>query len=489
MRFPFVAAVSLLATPFLVFVSTGLDVYLRNQLDLDLQVGVLWTSLAACGATWMLAATLLSRAERRWARSALWAYYLAGPLFLAYVMLRHILWFLVNPVGLSLFAALWVVGSIRLARVHDPLRVAPAFAALAVSWVASDAWGFAQRRIVYVPPAEDRPAGASIAAPNVYHLLFDEYDTRFFLSTLTPEVERALGGFTFFPQALSTAGRTMASIPAVFTGGPVQDVHAWSALNSDRSFLHWLRLGGYRTHGYLPLLWSFEQQQFDQAHYHLRRHEVDHTGLFVATWLRAYLPEMVWAWTGPQNWVAQLGAGRQLPISSPIVSLAAFGKALEDEPRRPASGQYVFVHVLIPHGPYVLRADCSRRPDVTRFHPTEGDPLDQARCATSRILAWVELLERLGRLDDSLVVIHADHGAPFDWSSGRPVWIPPRQQRGLELRSLLLVKPPGAARTRPLRVVDEPASLLDVAPTILAVTGVEHRMELAGRPLPLAPQP
>lgn len=480
-------ALSLLATPVLLFVSTSVDVYLRNQLDFDLQVELLRPYLAACGLTALLGAGLFVTSRRPWPRAALWAYYLLGPLFLAYLMLRHILWFLVTSPGLVLIATLWLGGSFRLAQRHDPRRAAPLFAVLAVVWMTSDAWSLARQRIVFEVPAEARTREQVVAAPNVYHLLFDEYDTRFFLRTLTPEVEHALRGFTFFRQALSTAGRTQGSLPAVFTGRAVRDEHAWTALNSERSFLYWLRQAGYRTHGYLPLLWSFEQELFDHARYHFPKQKVDHSRLFLGTWLGAHLPEAVWTWTGPQAWITDLAAGRQLPVSTPLVSLAAMGTAEEQEPQRPASGQYVFVHVLIPHGPYVLRSDCSARPDITSRHPTAGSPIDQARCATARIVAWVALLERLGRLDDALVVIHADHGAPFDWSSGDPVWIPPQRQQGLELRSLLLVKAPGAPRSESLRVSDLPVTLLDVAPTILAQTGTAHQMDLAGRPLPLAP--
>lgn len=482
------AALSLFATPVLLFVSTSVDVYLRNQLDFDLQVDLLWPYLAACGLTALVGAGLFAAAARPRARAALWAYYLLGPLFLAYMMLRHILWFLVTSPGLAVIVVLWLVGCSRLAQRHDPRRAAPLFAVLAVAWMTNDAWSFARRRIVYEAPAETRAGEQVVAAPNVYHLLFDEYDTRFFLRTLTPEVEQSLRGFTFFRQALSTAGRTQASLPAVFTGRAAgREEHVWTALNSDRSFLHWLRRAGYRTHGYLPLLWSFEQELFDRAVYHFPKQKIDHSRLFLGTWLSAHLPEAAWTWAGLRSWLVQLAAGRELPVSTPIASLAALGTAEKDEAQRPASGQYVFVHVLIPHGPYVLRSDCSTRPDVTSLHPTAGSPLDQARCATARIVAWIALLERLGRLDDALVVIHADHGAPFDWSSGDPVWIPPQRQTGLELRSLLLVKAPGASRDAPLLVSDAPATLLDLAPTILARTGTAHQMELAGRPLPLAP--
>ncbi|MCM2258611.1 MAG: LTA synthase family protein [Vicinamibacteria bacterium] len=480
-------ALSLFATPVLLFVSTSVDVYLRNQLDFDLQAELLWPYLAACGLTVLLGAGLFMASRRPWAWAALWAYYLLGPLFLGYLLLRHVLWFLVTPPGLILIATLWLVGCFRLAQRHDPRRAAPLFAVLAVAWMTSDAWRFAGQRIVYQAPAEARTREQAVAAPNVYHLLFDEYDTRFFLRTLTPEVEHALRGFTFFRQALSTAGRTQGSLPAVFTGRAVHDEHAWTALNSDRSFVYWLRRAGYRTHGYLPLLWSFEQELFDRVHYHFPKQKVDHSRLFLGTWLAAHLPEAAWTWAGLRTWLTELAAKRQLPVSTPIASLAALGTAEEDEPQRPASGQYVFVHLLIPHGPYVLRSDCSVRPDITSYHPTAGSPIDQARCATARMVAWLELLERLGRLDDALVVIHADHGAPFDWSSGDPVWIPPQRQTGLELRSLLLVKAPGAPRDAPLRVSDAPVTLLDLAPTILARTGTAHQMELAGRPLPLAP--
>ncbi|MCM2258610.1 MAG: LTA synthase family protein, partial [Vicinamibacteria bacterium] len=302
------------------------------------------------------------------------------------------------------------------------------------------------------------------------------------------DVERALRGFTFHRQAVSTAGSTLESLPSVFAGRAVaHDAKApWAAFNSGQSFVHWLRQAGYTTHAYLPRLWNFELRLFDRASYHVPPADVDHGRLFRLTWLLAYLPEAAAPWlrAAPESQRADVAAGRHLPASATVSSLRALRVAAEEEPRRPASGQYVFVHVMLPHTPYVLAADCTVVSDPDHEGPGPGggasNPVEHARCATAQILAWVELLERLGRLDDALVVIHADHGALLDWSSGEPVRPPLAGARSL--RSLLLVKLPGAPRTGSLQISDAPATLLDVAPTILGTTGARHELVLAGRP-------
>lgn len=482
------AALSLLGTPFLLLVSTSADVYLRNQVEFDLQVTLLLPYLLAGGAGTLLGAGLWALASRPALRAPLWAFYLAGPLFLAWALARHTaFWFVAEPPGLAALALGWLAGAIALGRRSDPRLAAPLFAALAVAWIAADGWGFAQRRIRFEPPPALAEGAPAADAPSVHHLLFDEFDSALFARTLTPEVERALGGFTWYRAATSTSGKTHDSVPAVFAGRVVRsgEDHAWAALNTEQSFVYGLRQAGYATHGYLPRLWKFEQRLFDRARYHSPVAGARHDRLFLRTWLLAYAPEALWgllpAATAMER--AELRAGRHLPATAPLASLAALDAAAEDEPRRAPRGQYVFAHLLIPHTPYVLRRDCTVPEGTVLEHAGDGDPVEHSRCATARVVAWAELLERLGRFESSLIVVHADHGSHLDWSSGEPVWIPPLQRKGAPLNVTLLVKPPGATRDQPFAVSDAPASLLDVAPTILRAAGTRPGPDLAGRPL------
>jgi choline-sulfatase len=86
-------------------------------------------------------------------------------------------------------------------------------------------------------------------------------------------------------------------------------------------------------------------------------------------------------------------------------------------------------------------------------------------------------LERLGVYDDSLIVLLADHGEEFldhgGWEHGRTLY-------GEMLRVPLVIKWPGQhAGER----IEQPAQLVDVLPTVLAVAGIDVPNGLDGRSL------
>ena len=91
-------------------------------------------------------------------------------------------------------------------------------------------------------------------------------------------------------------------------------------------------------------------------------------------------------------------------------------------------------------------------------------------------------LQRLGVLEDALVVITADHGETFwdgpnAWNHGLWVGQP-------EVAVPLIVRGPAGAEMGRGRVVDTPVSGVDVMPTVLELAGVSARgCDLDGRSL------
>ena len=86
---------------------------------------------------------------------------------------------------------------------------------------------------------------------------------------------------------------------------------------------------------------------------------------------------------------------------------------IETEARRPAQGQYVQVHVGLPHGPYVLDQDCRF---VGRRFKSDDMPgrlrayLDQSECALGLVAEFLRRLDELGRYDAATIVVQSDHG-------------------------------------------------------------------------------
>lgn len=100
------------------------------------------------------------------------------------------------------------------------------------------------------------------------------------------------------------------------------------------------------------------------------------------------------------------------------------------------------MHLIVPHGPYILDEDCSYLPDM----PPGGAyraVFRQHKCAVHVIGRLAERLEELGRLDSSLIIVHSDHGA---------VWHP------IELDKLL-DRPVSPSTVRRVAVDEEDSAL------------------------------
>jgi hypothetical protein len=157
--------------------------------------------------------------------------------------------------------------------------------------------------------------------------------------------------------------------------------------------------------------------------------------------------------------------------AQPIVSRLSLEAFLEVEPGLPARGRYTLLHLLLPHNPYVLRGDCGHG---TAASPT--DLLQQTECSLRLLGRLLDVLERLGRLDGSVVFVHGDHGAGETLREGRLV-----PDEAAYLRTILLLKPAGGRG--PLRQAREAARAADFAPTLLALLGVARDSPFDGRAL------
>lgn len=87
-------------------------------------------------------------------------------------------------------------------------------------------------------------------------------------------------------------------------------------------------------------------------------------------------------------------------------------------------------------------------------------------------------LEERGRLDDTLIILTSDHGEEFGEHGSLIHWQLYYQPN---LRIPLIVRPPGGT-DGPLRIAD-PAELIDILPTLLALVGADPLDEAQGRSL------
>ncbi len=481
---------AVLPTP-LIPLGSAHELYLRNQRELDGAVSVLVPFWLAAAAVAVLGAGLTALAGRTWARVALVAYHAAGATFLVCAFLRastwgeHLAaWALDQTAGavlvLAAYAALVTVAARR-----DPRTIAAPLALFAAVLLAQEALRLGRRLEpaprARPPAAAPDPGPTDPRLPNVYHVVLDAFQPDLF-DRVWPD-DAPLDGFVYFRGARALFGATAPSMSSTFLSrrqpGPGGIPEALAAPDALPALL---RAAGYRTVGYLPpSVYGEHPQAWDAVVWHEGTlppaAAADlHRALFARLWLATTLP------TGPvDRWFGKNPFGlsaddmrdlrnqRLSTVTQPLVTLISFDRFLGDEPSLPGTGRYTLVHLLLPHNPFVLTADCGQG-DVRRG----TDALAQSACAALVLRRFLDRLRELDRLRDSVVLVQSDHGSNVRFEQG--VLVPTENDHP----ALWLLKPQGAPGALVRR--DEAVSLVDVTPTLLQVLGLAPAPRHEGRP-------
>ena len=492
------AGLSVLATPWLLFIGSSHDVYVRNQDELGRQLDVLLIFWAAFAALLLIGVLLRAGRHASAAHYLLWAYYLVGFFFLTVSFLRglpfreHVfLRFFDSVPGVGMLLGCFGLALILCAR-RRPEALAVPLGAAGLLIAAGDVVRLAPR--IARGGSPDGPAplvlpATSSARGNVYHVIFDALQGALFEASLEQRDRAPLQGFVTFPGARSISFSTQESLPHIFTGRRLQGTRTAEerlhrAFNDPAvSFLDPLRRAGVATVGFLPRsAYPPELRLFDAVRFHDENVRADDLREMNRVTLRRLwlfsafpLPLASARWRRPDAFetfdgqeLRRLENQRTLSYSAPIASYLGFRRFLEQEAAMPAHGRYTLVHVLIPHGPLVLGPECGYDPYGSRTGTVE-----QYGCAARMLLDLVETLSRLGRLEDALVVVQGDHGVRLRLEGGRLVDDP-----SALLKPFLAVKPPGGHG--PLRASGAECTLLDVAPTLFDWLGSAAPRELSG---------
>lgn len=388
--------------------------------------------------------------------------------------------------ALGLILAAWKV-PVRVVRSITPVLVLVLLLSEGVL-AATSLWGEIEKP--GRPAKIEKKVAVNEKLGNIYHIVLDGNPNHNFLQNR--DRFKALGslqGFVFFPQARSNFLGTKMSFASFLTGRffPGGSLKTWMNGWKSGGVFRAATDAGYQITSYQTYP-NIGPQGAGRVYLGgdgaPRPRWVGESVSFAKLWavrvapnflqgeafffMEKYVSAMVDGY--PDFWARRVGHSAEL-----------MRRMIREERDRPARGQYVFGHFLLPHEPFVLDSQCQYR-FVT-------DHQSQTRCAFRLILELVNELKALGRFEGTSIVIHSDHGL---WASGpeesgsfisepdaeklgingdRYRW---RNGRVLDRRSraLFLVKPAGSGQA-PLRVSDRRVQLIDIAPTIAGLAGLQ----------------
>ena len=309
---------------------------------------------------------------------------------------------------------------------------------------------------------------------NVIHVVADTVQGAMVHDIIRSDPARydtALDGFTLFTQAMSHYPSTFTSVPNYMTGrapdGPDDDVASqpftWDYVRrtlADHSVVGALAAQGYRTFGYqLSALYCtgpytacetgpvFEGRALEESDRHRALRAIADVALFQTTPLvlrRRIYDDGDWFLTGGR---------RRARAYSGILDV--FLARVSDDAPAPT---YNYFHLAGGHSPLRFDEACNY---VGVQDLTTANQRRQVRCALGQVERLIQSLRRLGVYDQTMVVVHGDHGTPgLSPSPGRT----PLTSVVDTASTLLLVKPAGARG--PLRVSAAPATIGDIPATM-----------------------
>lgn len=314
--------------------------------------------------------------------------------------------------------------------------------------------------------------------PNVVFVVLDAWRADAFRDSLTPNLRAyAKENAIIYRRVWSAASWTTPSMGSVFTGQYVDTHAARSGPRADvlsPTLAQLFRDAGYETTAFVanrlvdrhsPLTDGFDNFVYWQWPPLLRA-----TCFYYTNWYGSAFRTL---------------AERKLCPDTSRKLTVLLGRYLARPHRRP---YFLWVHYMDPHAPYSPPPGYYIPRDekfIKQYRPKikkrrfAHHRLYEGECTFVDDLLGHMVLPTLERDDDTIVVFTGDHGEEFweheTWDHGKSVY-------DTAVRVPLFIAAPGEAPAK----IETPASQVDLAPTILALAGLEAPATFQGRPLPLS---
>ena len=266
----------------------------------------------------------------------------------------------------------------------------------------------------YFPGAPRHEAGIPDSGRhNIYHLTFDAMGG--------PEFERivrenntgdSFEGFTFFKNSLANYVSTTLSVASFMTGSLYrgESMKKWVEEEKQGGVIRSLYEKGYAVSMYAPFK-TFRHSKAAKMMTHADVIRPDEKLLMHWTFADWWLLRLTSFFPGVNVYNEDKGVFTRLFNHTDLtrenqLAVAASVRLLDqlimDEVSRPATGQYVYAHIYIPHGPFVLDSNCE-------YH-NPSTYKEQNQCAVNLMKKFINRLKKLGRYNSSAILFQSDHG-------------------------------------------------------------------------------
>lgn len=507
-----------------VFISIPSAIYFTNQLDFNYDLSALMPLLSiGCLAFPLLVLAAHGLSEQHRTTIYILLFYIGAFILLKDIFARveweslhrdqqpdePILLTLVELVIALALVILWWKVPVKLLRTFGVPLVLVLFATQAISLVLNTTTsGRTSNRDTdsKSTPAISKPK-ITIDNPNIYHVVFDGYSALSFNDSAAEfNLSTTLLGFTEFRNNLANYQYTKASVPSFLTGTFFESgsFAEWKDNARTAGIRGALDDAGYTMWMYVPnevRTWMYTNSDHTRTNYQI-------AGTMAGSALKLGLltsvrsapnfarTEIFWRWNSFVYFVTKtvdLITIKTLSVEDYAyykhLSTPLIRQFIDDEKTRTKTGNYVYIHVILPHTPYVWDETCSYTLDV------ENNYGKQTLCATQLMAEIVSTLKSLDRYHGSLIIFQSDHGHEDETRiSELPSQIPDHMEMATRsamelgpdefkdylkrLHALLLVKP-SARSKQPLYTSHTVTQLADIPVTIAQLAGIEYTSHTA----------
>lgn len=321
---------------------------------------------------------------------------------------------------------------------------------------------------------------------NIVHLMLDGFQSDVFndlihVPGLGEQYRWIFKGFTYYPETLSVFPYTRFSIPSflagkIYSNEVPQDVYVKKALKG-KTILSLARDNGYAVdiaagEPYLENRYPYiPHDNFYGINSHATSKLAEAARLIDIGLFRAvphFLKPRVY---NRQQWLLSdwLADDEKMRFNY-FKDTAFLYRLIENMTADRKEPVYKYIHIMNTHNPMVVKANCQFAGNV--LATTRQSMTFQAKCTLDTVAALLQKMKAIGVYDNSLIIIHADHGA----------WIGNHRQNDQKLFSggttdpvaslaspLLAIKLPGA--DKPLTISNTLVSLADLPDTISDAMG------------------